>query len=131
MHFVSYLFHRYRYTQKFDLCKMSHRPQAKRRRIELSLKTKIDLLRSAESVPKLNQKHLTEKFGIGTSTVSDILKKKEEYEFLKKFTKANLLETGSCRNGTYSKVPWRSGFASFPCIYIYIYILSTQRCWCA
>ena len=53
---------------------MSHRPQAKRRRIELSLKTKIDLIRAAESVPKLNQKQLAEKFGIGT----DILKKNEE-----------------------------------------------------
>ena len=49
---------------------MSHRPQAKRRRIELSLKTKIALTRAAESVPKLNQNQLTEKFGIGTSTVS-------------------------------------------------------------
>ena len=66
-------------TQKFDLCKMFHHPQAKRRRIELSLKTKIDLIRAAESVPKLNQNQLTEKFGIGTSTVFDILKKKEEY----------------------------------------------------
>ena len=185
---------------------MSHRPQAKRRRIELSLKTKIDLIRAAESVPKLNQNQLTENFGIGTSTVSDILKKKKEeycgeyeknaisgkmrcktacqydelneltwrwflhvcclcvvfliysliyiklllwkfyyvttrtasgtlrtvyifqgvneigrdvpnvsdvieitlmcYEFLKKITKVNLLKTGSCRNRTYSKVPW-------------------------
>ena len=66
-------------TQKFDLCKMSHRPQAKCRQIELSLKTKIDLLRAAELVPKLNQKQLAEKFGIGLSTVSDILKKKDEY----------------------------------------------------
>ena len=40
---------------------MSHRPQAKRRQIELSLKTKIDLIRAAESVPKLNQNQLTEK----------------------------------------------------------------------
>ena len=34
-------------TQKFDFCKMSHRPQEKRRRIELSLKTKIDLIQAA------------------------------------------------------------------------------------
>ena len=46
---------------------MSHRPQAKCRRIELSLKTKIDLIRAAESVPKLNQNQLPEKFGISTS----------------------------------------------------------------
>ena len=58
---------------------MSHGPQAKRRRIELSLKTKIDLILTAKSVPKLNQNQLTETFGIVTSTVSDILKKKEEY----------------------------------------------------
>ena len=103
MHLVSYLFHTC--TKKFDLCKMSHRPQAKRRRTELLLKTKRDLIRAAESVPKLNQKQLTEKCGIGTSTVSDILKIKEEYEFLKKITKVNLLKTGSCRNRTYSKVP--------------------------
>ena len=51
------------------------------RPIELSLKTKIDLIRATESVPKLNQKQLAEKFGIGTSTVSDILKKKEEMSF--------------------------------------------------
>ena len=82
--------------QKFDLCKMSHRPQAKRRRIELSLKTKIDLIRAAELVPKLNQKQLAEKFGIGISTVSDILKRKEEYKFLKKFTNVYLLKNGSC-----------------------------------
>ena len=55
---------------------MSYPPQAKRRQIELSLKTKIDLIRDAESVPKLNQKQLAEKFGIGSLTVSDILKKK-------------------------------------------------------
>ena len=60
-------------TQKFDLCKISHRPQAKRRRIELSLKNKIDLIRAAESVPKLNQKQLTETFGIGTSTVAYLI----------------------------------------------------------
>ena len=60
---------------------MSHRPQAKRRLIELSLKTKIDLLWAAESVPKLNQKQLAEKFGIDTSTVFDIFKKKEEYKY--------------------------------------------------
>ena len=41
---------------------MSHRPQAKRRRIEFSLKTKIDLIGAAESVPKLNQNQLTEHF---------------------------------------------------------------------
>ena len=64
--------------QKFDLCKMSHQPQAKRRRIELYLKTKIDLIRDAELVPKLNQKQLAEKFGIGISAVSDILNKKDE-----------------------------------------------------
>ena len=55
---------------------MSHRTQAKRRRTELSLKIKIHLIRAAESVSKLNQKQLAEQFGIGTSTVSDILNKK-------------------------------------------------------
>ena len=56
--------------QKFDLCKMSHQPQGKCRWIDLSLKTEL--------VPKLNQKQLAEKFGIGISAVSDILKKKVE-----------------------------------------------------
>ena len=46
--------------------------------------SKIDLIQAAKSVPKLNQKQLAEKFGISISTVSDILKKKEEYEFIKK-----------------------------------------------
>ena len=46
---------------------------------------------------KIKPKQLAEKFGIGTSNVSDILKKKEEYEFLKKkIRKVNLLKTGSC-----------------------------------
>ena len=54
----------------YSLCfKMSYRPQAKRRRFELLLKTKIDLIQAAESVPKLNQKQLAEKFGIDTSTI--------------------------------------------------------------
>ena len=35
-------------------------------------------MQAAKSVPKLNQKQLCEKFGIGTS---DILKKKEEMGF--------------------------------------------------
>ena len=51
---------------------MSERP-AKRQRIEL--------FKHAESVPKPTLKALSGKFGIGKSTVGDILKKKEVYKY--------------------------------------------------
>lgn len=60
---------------------MSERP-AKRQRIELSLEKRIELIKCAESVPKLTLKALSGKFGIGKSTLGDILKKevhKAEY----------------------------------------------------
>ena len=95
--------------QKFYLCKVSHRPQAKRRRIELSLKTKIDLIRAAESVPKLNQKELAEKYGIGTSIVSDILKKKEEYcvEYEKNASSGTMRCKTACKYDELNELTWR------------------------
>ena len=41
----------------------------------MSLEKKIDLIKTSAAVPKPSQKDLGEKFGIGRSTVSDILKK--------------------------------------------------------
>ena len=106
--------------RKFDLCKMSHPPQAKRRRIDLSLKTKIDLLWSAELVPKLNQKQLAEKFGIGTLTVSDIFKEKEEYEFLNIFHKSESSENRILSKPDIFKGTMVIQFCQFP-LYIYMW----------
>jgi hypothetical protein len=36
-------------------------------------------LKKSESFPKPSQKSLSEKFGVGKTTVSDILKRKSEY----------------------------------------------------
>ena len=51
----------------------------KRNHTEMSLEKKIDLIKASAAVPKPSQKDLGEKFGIGRSTVSDILKKKAHY----------------------------------------------------
>ena len=45
----------------------------------MSLEKKIELIKASAAVPKPSQKDLGEKFGIGRSTVSDILKKKDHY----------------------------------------------------
>ena len=58
-------------------------PSPKRSRNELDLKRKIELIKQYDSIPKPTQKDLAKSFNVGTSTVSDILKKKEEY--LKQF----------------------------------------------
>lgn len=55
------------------------KPPAKRRRLELTLDDKIKLINESELVPKPTQKQLSEKFGVGKTTVSDILKRKSEY----------------------------------------------------
>jgi hypothetical protein len=52
------------------------KPPSKRRRVELTLQDKIN---ESESFPKPSQKSLSEKFGVGKTTVSDILKRKSEY----------------------------------------------------
>ena len=52
---------------------------SKRRRVELTLQDKINLIKESESFPKPSQKSLSEKFGVGKTTVSDILKRKSEY----------------------------------------------------
>ena len=52
------------------------KPPSKRRRVELTLQDKIN---ESESFPKSSQKSLSEKFGVGKTTVSDILKRKSEY----------------------------------------------------
>ena len=55
-------------------------PTPKRRRVELSLVDKIKLIKDSESLPKPTLKTLSEKFGVGKSTVSDILKRSESYK---------------------------------------------------
>ena len=49
------------------------------RHVELTLQDKINLIKESESFPKPSQKSLSEKFGVGKTTVSDILKRKSEY----------------------------------------------------
>ena len=55
-------------------------PSPKRSRRELSLKEKYDLIQASERIPKPTQKDLTSMFGVGKTTVSDILKRKDEYK---------------------------------------------------
>ena len=57
---------------------MAAKPR-KRVRHELDLKQKVLLIRDASDNPKPTQKFLGEKYGVGTSTVTDILKKKDSY----------------------------------------------------
>ena len=103
---------------------MSHRPQAKRRRIELSLKTKKDLIRATESVPKLHQNQLTEKFGIGTSTVSDILKKKEEYcvEYEKNASSGKMRCKTASKYDELNELTWR-WLSHVCCLCVFFYSL--------
>ena len=58
---------------------MSERP-AKHQRIKLLLEKRIELIQCVKSVPKPTLKALSGKFGIGKSTVGDILRKKEVYK---------------------------------------------------
>ena len=48
------------------------KPPSKRRRVELTLQDKINLIKGSESFPKPSQTSLSEKFGVGKTTVSDI-----------------------------------------------------------
>ena len=52
---------------------------SKRGHNELNLEKKIDLIKASEAVPKPRQDDLSKKFGIGRSTVSDILRKRSLY----------------------------------------------------
>lgn len=54
-------------------------PSPKRARKELSIEDKMNLIHESEKIPKISQKDLSLKFGIGKSTVCDILKRKDEY----------------------------------------------------
>ncbi|KAK3101564.1 hypothetical protein FSP39_004521 [Pinctada imbricata] len=54
-------------------------PSPKRQRKELNLEEKITLIDDSEKVPKVTQKELSKKYGIGATTVSDIIKRKDFY----------------------------------------------------
>ena len=54
--------------------------QLKRLHKELSLEKKIELIKASGKKPKRTQEQLGEEFGIGRSTVSDILRKRESYQ---------------------------------------------------
>ena len=47
---------------------------------ELRLDSKLDLITDSEKIPKISQKNLSLKYGIGKVTVCDILKRKDEYQ---------------------------------------------------
>ena len=53
----------------------------RRFRNELTLKQKHDLVIEFENNPNITQRQLSEKYDIGRTTVSDILKRKNEYKF--------------------------------------------------
>jgi hypothetical protein len=46
------------------------KPPSKRRRDELTLQDKINLIKESESFPKPSQKSLSEKFGVGKSQIT-------------------------------------------------------------
>nr|XP_002735421.1 PREDICTED: tigger transposable element-derived protein 6-like [Saccoglossus kowalevskii] len=54
------------------------RPPQKRRRVELTLADKVKLMKDSEST-NLTRQQLGQKYGIGKSTVTDIIKKKADY----------------------------------------------------
>ena len=58
---------------------MSERP-AKRRRVELSLDDKVKIINKYKSLPKPTLQSLSDSFGIGKSTVSNIIKKRDTYK---------------------------------------------------
>ena len=53
-----------------------HTPSPKKARKDLSLEEKLTLIADLEKTSKLTEKEPSEKYGIGRTTVSDILKKK-------------------------------------------------------
>ncbi|KAH3855315.1 hypothetical protein DPMN_097881 [Dreissena polymorpha] len=55
-------------------------PPDRRRRVELTLEDKIKLITESTAQSKPSLKALGERFKIGKSTVSDILKKKNVYQ---------------------------------------------------
>lgn len=57
---------------------LSETPSPKRSRKELCFDKKIDLIKRSEAFPKPTQRDLAKFYGVGTSTVSDILKKKDD-----------------------------------------------------
>jgi hypothetical protein len=54
-----------------------HTPSPKKARKDLSLEEKLTLIADLEKTSKLIEKEPSEKYGIGRTTVSDILKKKD------------------------------------------------------
>ena len=59
---------------------MAMNRKAKRLRLELTLEENIRLICTSEQNSRLTQKELGDEFGIGRSTVSDILRKKTAYK---------------------------------------------------
>ena len=125
---------------------MSERP-AKRRRVELSLDDKVKIINKYETLPKPTLQSLSDSFGIGKSTVSNIIKKRDTYKSQyennangskRRFNNAckfdrlnelvwqwflkNLSKPNTPLNRTFYSVPRVFGLEKFHCIYIYIYL---------
>jgi len=70
--------------KKRHLDHLADRPSPKWARKELTLDQKLKLIADSERIPKFTQKELSEKYGIGRTTVSDVLRRKafyrEQYE---------------------------------------------------
>ena len=60
---------------------MAERP-SRRARKDLTIDVKLKLIADSEKIPKAMQKDLAEKYGIGKSSVCDILKRKAEFKQL-------------------------------------------------
>jgi hypothetical protein len=88
---------------------MAEKPVAKRARVELTLVQKIELIKQAETTPKPSLKSLSERFGIGKTTVCDILKcrnvYKEEYERNGSGTKCRIVN--STKYGHLNELLWK------------------------
>ena len=52
---------------------------SRRQHTETHLEKKISLILASQETPKPTQQQLSERFGIGRSTVCDILKKRKQY----------------------------------------------------
>lgn len=76
-------------------------PSPKRARKEMKLVDKINLIKESETVPKPTQAELSKKYGIGKSTVCDILKNKEKYktEWEQNSSKSKVRIGYSCKYG--------------------------------
>ncbi|GAB6033144.1 hypothetical protein CHUAL_012751 [Chamberlinius hualienensis] len=80
------------------ICHCTAMEDAERRLVrphhELNIQTKLELIRDAESNPAITQKALAEKYGIGKSTVGDILRR-QKFKLLEMKMNTDLMTTST------------------------------------